>query len=80
LKAHPAAAGCAKAFCVCASGTRLVTIENIGNANALVGNRFFAGAGDCNGDGTDEILWCNGVSVAYSEANKENFKNLTFIA
>jgi len=52
----------------------------IGNIDDLGGTWALAGAGDYNGDGKDELLWCDGTSTAYSEANKENFKNLMVIA
>ncbi|GEM_PF-2730004 len=58
---------------------KLVDIK-LGNVSELGGSWSFAGAGDYNADGKDEILWCDGKSIAYSEANKENFKNLTVIA
>jgi len=57
-----------------------VVAEKIGNLDDLGGNWAFAGAGDYNGDGKEEILWCDGVQTAYSDATKENFKNLTVIA
>jgi len=61
--------------------TRMVA-EYIGNLSDLGEGWSFAGTGDYDGDGKEEILWyCSAdATIAYGKADRENFVDLKLLA